>query len=219
MQSRTQLVARGFDSPPPPPTPPLPPLVFSVLSFPRHAGGGHVIDACTHVHKVHLCERRGKSRDDVNDPTTAVGFQSSIFLSFALSFSFSHTHTFHCFSSFCSQLLCCHADGYVMFLSGSHNRVILFLFFFSASFQSPYRRNRKTNCSRSPSERKEMILPNPRLGHPVHPKVPFAFIRPRVDARNICATDRWGRLGRRSTEAARRDNDTIASGNAIIIFR
>jgi len=67
LQSRTQLVARGFDSLSPP-----------FLSPQRPTGGGHVIDACTHVYKVHLCEHQGKSRDDVNDPT--VGFQSRLFL-------------------------------------------------------------------------------------------------------------------------------------------
>lgn len=64
-------MARGFDSLSPP-----------FLSPRRSTGGGHVIDACTHVHKVHLCEHQGKSRDDVNDP--AVGFQSRLFLSLSL---------------------------------------------------------------------------------------------------------------------------------------
>lgn len=43
-----------------------------------YEGGGHVMDACTHVHKMHLCEHRGKSRDDVNDlaAVAAVTFQS-----------------------------------------------------------------------------------------------------------------------------------------------
>lgn len=99
LQSRTQLVAKGFDSPPPfpPPTPPyrhLPPppsprLALAVRPSPRHAEGGHVIDACTHVHKVHLCERRGKSRDDVNDPTTLRRFSQSPSFSLSSPFSFS----------------------------------------------------------------------------------------------------------------------------------
>lgn len=96
LQSRTQLVARGFESLSPP-----------FLLPQRPTGGGHVMDACTHVHKVHLCEHRGKSRDDVNDP--AVGFQSRLFLSLSFSFSLLREPllliTNHCITPSCPFLL------------------------------------------------------------------------------------------------------------------
>lgn len=80
-------IPTSYTTIPPLPPSPLPPRhALAVRLSSRHAEGGHVIDACTHVHKVHLCERRGKSRNDVNDPTALCRFSQSP--SFSLSFPF-----------------------------------------------------------------------------------------------------------------------------------
>lgn len=74
MQSRTQLVATGFDSSS---------LSPSTPAIHREAWARNR-RMHTRALTMHLCGRRGKSRDDVNDP--AVGFQShlSLSLSFVL---------------------------------------------------------------------------------------------------------------------------------------
>lgn len=68
LQSRTQLVATGV-------------RFFIPLSFHRRSIGRWARNRRMHTRAltVHLCGRRGKSRDDVND--LAVGFQSHLSLS------------------------------------------------------------------------------------------------------------------------------------------
>lgn len=66
LQSRTQLVATGFDSSPPP-----------------AARGGHVIDACTHVHKRCICVNVEENHGTMS--TTRLSVSNLVSLAFTLS--------------------------------------------------------------------------------------------------------------------------------------